>query len=112
MMRSAYNANVPCMLNASTSLNPGRRATIAAHAAFVPCGLVTVLLGPLLPVLASRWKLNDTQSGDLFFALRGAVNDGHAHVAEVFEKGALAAVVANQTNVSPTGPAAQAGSAS
>ena len=67
-MRSAYNANVPCMLNASTSLNPGRRATIAAHAAFVPCGLVTVLLGPLLPVLASRWKLNDTQSGDLFFA--------------------------------------------
>ena len=31
--------------------------------------------------------------GDLFFALRGAVNDGHAHVAEVFAKGALAAVV-------------------
>jgi UDP-N-acetylmuramoyl-tripeptide--D-alanyl-D-alanine ligase len=33
------------------------------------------------------------QCGDLFFALRGPVNDGHAHVAEVFEKGALAAVV-------------------
>src|SRR5258708_7418755 len=33
------------------------------------------------------------QPGDLFFALRGPVNDGHAHIAEVFEKGALAAVV-------------------
>src|SRR5260221_11834463 len=33
------------------------------------------------------------QPGDLFFALRGPVNDGHAHIAEVFEKGAVAAVV-------------------
>src|SRR6202043_137415 len=33
------------------------------------------------------------QPGDLFFALRGPVNDGHAHVTEVFEKGAVAAVV-------------------
>lgn len=32
------------------------------------------------------------QPGDLFFALRGPVNDGHAHVSEVFEKGAVAAV--------------------
>jgi len=29
---------------------------------------VTVLLGPLLPSLATRWNLSDTQSGDLFFA--------------------------------------------
>jgi len=29
---------------------------------------VTVLLGPLLPSLATRWSLSDTQSGDLFFA--------------------------------------------
>ena len=42
--------------------------TAVAHAAFVPTGIVTVLLGPILPTLAARWSLNDTQSGDLFFA--------------------------------------------
>jgi FHS family glucose/mannose:H+ symporter-like MFS transporter len=45
-----------------------RAATIAAHAAFVPTGIVTVLLGPLLPILATRWVLNDVQSGYLFSA--------------------------------------------
>jgi len=41
--------------------------TAAAHATFVPTGIVTVLLGPLLPTLTSRWALNDTQAGDFFF---------------------------------------------
>ena len=40
----------------------------AAHAAFVPIGIVTVLLGPLLPVLAARWSLNYLQAGSLFTA--------------------------------------------
>lgn len=42
----------------------------AAHYyfAFVICGFVTVLLGPLLPVLAARWRLTDVQSGWLFAA--------------------------------------------
>ena len=45
--------------------------------------------------MITGWSVDSRtlQPGDLFFALRGAVNDGHAHVAEVFEKGALAAVV-------------------
>lgn len=42
--------------------------TFAAHAAFVPTGIVTVLLGPLLPSLAARWLLNDAQAGYLFTA--------------------------------------------
>lgn len=53
------------------SLDPARlqrTATIAAHVAFVPTGVITVLLGPLLPTLASRWALTDTQGGDLFTA--------------------------------------------
>lgn len=33
------------------------------------------------------------EAGDLFFALRGPVHDGHDHVGEAFEKGAVAAVV-------------------
>src|SRR5229473_2605653 len=40
----------------------------AAHAAFVPIGIVTVLLGPLLPILSARWALNYSQAGSLFSA--------------------------------------------
>jgi FHS family glucose/mannose:H+ symporter-like MFS transporter len=42
--------------------------TVVAHAAFVPTGIVTVLLGPLLPMLAARWLLTDAEAGDLFTA--------------------------------------------
>src|SRR5215470_15369391 len=38
-------------------------STALAHAAFVPTGVVTVMLGPLLPLLAAKWSLSDTQSG-------------------------------------------------
>ena len=38
-------------------------STAMAHMAFVPTGIVTVMLGPLLPLLAAKWSLNDTQSG-------------------------------------------------
>jgi UDP-N-acetylmuramoyl-tripeptide--D-alanyl-D-alanine ligase len=56
-------------------------------------------LGVSLPsnqdAMVEGWSVDSRtlQPGDLFFALRGPVNDGHAHVAEVFEKGAVAAVV-------------------
>jgi len=43
-----------------------RPLTLAAHAAFVPIGIVTVLLGPLLPTLSTKWSLNYTQAGSLF----------------------------------------------
>ncbi len=42
--------------------------TAAAHIVFVPTGILTVLLGPVLPVLAARWSLNDSQAGELFTA--------------------------------------------
>jgi fucose permease len=45
-----------------------RKVTLAAHAAFVPTGIITVLLGPLLPMLSARWGLNDSQAGALFTA--------------------------------------------
>jgi len=35
---------------------------------FVICGIVTVLPGPLLPLLAARWGLRDVQSGAFFAA--------------------------------------------
>jgi len=38
------------------------------HAGFVITGVVTTMLGPLLPVLSSRWGLTDARAGDLFTA--------------------------------------------
>jgi FHS family glucose/mannose:H+ symporter-like MFS transporter len=38
------------------------------HAGFALTGVMTTLLGPLLPFLAARWSLNDAHSGDLFLA--------------------------------------------
>jgi fucose permease len=42
--------------------------TFAANASFVPIGIVTVLLSPLLPTLSARWSLNYSQAGALFTA--------------------------------------------
>jgi len=38
------------------------------HAGFVLTGVVTTLLGPLLPFLTTRWSLSDAQAGRLFAA--------------------------------------------
>src|SRR5260370_1838118 len=49
--------------NASTS---ARALTFAAYASFVPIGIATVLLGPMLPAtLSARWSLNYAQGGAL-----------------------------------------------
>jgi fucose permease len=40
--------------------------TWAAYASFVPIGIATVLLGPMLPTLSARWSLNYSQAGALF----------------------------------------------
>ncbi len=64
-------------------------------------------LGVSLPAnpdaMVTGWSVDSRtlQPGDLFFALRGPVNDGHAHVAEVFEKGAVAAVVEESVDGGP-----------
>lgn len=50
------------------SAKSSRALTAAAHAAFVPIGIVTVLLGPLLPALSARWSLDYSQAGSLFTA--------------------------------------------
>lgn len=40
--------------------------TLASYISFVPIGIATVLLGPLLPVLSARWSMNYSQAGALF----------------------------------------------
>src|ERR1700689_666852 len=53
--------------------------------------------------MITGWSVDSrtVEPGDLFFALRGAANDGHRHVAEVFAKGAVAAVVEESTGDGP-----------
>jgi MFS transporter, FHS family, glucose/mannose:H+ symporter len=43
-----------------------RKLVRAAQIAFLPTGILTTLLGPMLPILIARWTLNDTQAGNLF----------------------------------------------
>ena len=43
-----------------------QRLVLAAQLAFFPTGILTTLLGPMLPILITRWALNDTQAGNLF----------------------------------------------
>lgn len=45
-----------------------RALTYAAYISFIPIGIATVLLGPMLPTLSARWSLNYAQAGALFTA--------------------------------------------
>jgi FHS family glucose/mannose:H+ symporter-like MFS transporter len=53
--------------SASTSA-PSPVLTAYVHAGFVVAGAVTILLGPILPMLAARWSLRDSQTGYFFLA--------------------------------------------
>ncbi len=57
---------------------PGVAANIVVHAGFAVTGVITTMLGPLLPVLINRWALTDARAGaffsaQYFAALAGAV---------------------------------------
>lgn len=52
----------------SLELSSARPLTYAAYISFVPIGIATVLLGPMLPALSARWSLNYAQAGALFNA--------------------------------------------
>src|SRR5580658_5217752 len=53
-------------LSDSPNISKSARAlTFAAYASFVPIGIATVLLGPMLPILSARWSLNYSQAGAL-----------------------------------------------
>ena len=43
-----------------------RKLVVLAQIAFLPTGILTTLLGPMLPILISRWAMSDTQAGNLF----------------------------------------------
>jgi FHS family glucose/mannose:H+ symporter-like MFS transporter len=43
-----------------------RKLVLAGQIAFLPTGILTTLLGPMLTILIARWVMNDTQAGNLF----------------------------------------------
>jgi len=43
-----------------------RKLVLAGQLAFIPTGVLTTLLGPMLSILIARWALSDTQAGNLF----------------------------------------------
>jgi len=51
--------------------NSARILTYTAYASFVPIGIATVLLGPLLPILSAQWSMSDSQAG-VFFTVQYA----------------------------------------
>ncbi len=58
-------------MSSSTINNAGNSApalTLASYISFIPIGIATVLLGPMLPTLSARWSLNYSQAGALFTA--------------------------------------------
>jgi MFS transporter, FHS family, glucose/mannose:H+ symporter len=56
---------------ASSQIEPlqssaNKKLILAAQLAFLPTGILTTILGPMLPLLIARWSLTDTQAGNLF----------------------------------------------
>jgi MFS transporter, FHS family, glucose/mannose:H+ symporter len=45
-----------------------RQVAILSYSSFLLIGVMNTFLGPALPELSSRWQLNDSQAGSLFFA--------------------------------------------
>src|SRR5271154_7373976 len=41
-------------------------ASVVLHAGYIVAGIVTTLMGPILPILIGRWSLSDQRAG-LFF---------------------------------------------
>jgi fucose permease len=54
---------------ATTAVQPvqsDRKLVLAGQLSFIPTGVLTTLLGPMLSILIVRWALTDTQAGNLF----------------------------------------------
>ncbi len=58
------------------------------YAGFIICGMATVLLGPVLPVLSARWSLTDVQAGSLF-AVQFTASTFGAVLASYFSRACL-----------------------
>ena len=56
------------------------------HCGFLLVGIVQTLLGPILPMLAARWRLDDAEAGSLFIAQFTGVMIGSALSSPMIER--------------------------
>jgi len=57
------------MANSAVDILPAsskRKLILAGQTAFLPTGVLTTLLGPMLPILMVHWAMDDARAGDLF----------------------------------------------
>src|SRR5579871_5016019 len=59
-------ASTLAQLSSQPSPRSNRALVLAAQIAFLPTGILTTLLGPMLPILIVHWSMNDKQAGNLF----------------------------------------------
>jgi MFS transporter, FHS family, glucose/mannose:H+ symporter len=62
-------------------------AVIVLHGGFVVTGIVTTLMGPLLPILISRWSLSDQRAGFFFTAQFCGSMAGVASIEPLLKRG-------------------------
>jgi len=73
--------------NQSASLSICSAASIVLHGGFVVTGIVTTLIGPLLPILIGRWSLSDQRAGLFFTAQFCGSLLGVASLGPLIERG-------------------------
>jgi MFS transporter, FHS family, glucose/mannose:H+ symporter len=76
--------SMPAEQSSSLSISP---AAVALHVGIVIAGIVTTLLGPVLPVLISRWSLSDERAGLFFTAQFCGSILGVASMTAIVKKG-------------------------
>src|ERR1700685_1720881 len=57
---------MPTSQTALPQPSANQKLILAGQIAFFPTGILTTLLGPMLPILIAHWTMNDTQAGNLF----------------------------------------------
>jgi FHS family glucose/mannose:H+ symporter-like MFS transporter len=62
-------------------------ASIVLHGGFVVTGIVTTLVGPLLPILTGRWSLSDQRAGLFFTAQFVGSMVGVASIGRLIKRG-------------------------
>ena len=68
------------------SLQRDRQLAPLLHFGFLLVGLVHTLLGPILPMLTARWRLDDAEAGSLFIAQFTGVMIGSALSSPMIER--------------------------
>src|SRR5260370_11991509 len=75
------------------SLPTSSAASLVLHGGFVVAGIVTTLIGPILPILIGRWSLTDQRAGLFFTAQFCGSMAGGASLGWLIQRGYRHALV-------------------